>query len=757
MAITDLQSKDHRDLLDTIDQLRSQGFSRYVDLPEIIVCGDQSAGKSSVLEAISGMSFPTKDNLCTRFATELILRRNPITSIKISIMPGDDRFQEEKDFLSSWRPDVDLEGEGLEVVIEKAKTAMGLSTTKLFCNDILRVELSGPTQPHLTLVDLPGLFRAGNKEQSADNVELVRNMVTRYMNRPRSIILAVVSAKNEYVLQDVTVLAKQADPQGLRTMGLITKPDTLDSGSDSEKSWVQLALNQDVELTLGWHVLKNRSYEQRDFTLAQRDADEEDFFSTGIWMSIDRSSCAVKNLKSRLSSVLKQQILDQLPSLVADVEDGIEGCNAKLSRLGDARESPEQQLRYLTRVSQEFTSLMTSAIEGRYSDVFFGDTKGHLGYEKCLRAVVQNRLEGFAKEMRKSGQSLVITESDDEHAYGDRGISRSQYIGEVKDKMSLSRGCELPGLFNPAIVNELFVEQCQPWRDVVTNMAQDIIDSVHLTTRCIIQQAAADDVVDEILILLDAGIERCKANMDEKITELLQPQYGMHAITYNHQLTKNVQAAQRARNRTAIEKKIRETFGTRGFKDVDSKVNINPAQIMDLFLDEIEPDMGRFGCSIAVDYMQAYYDVALDRFIDDISVIAVEGCLIRRLPSLLTPSTVLELESAEISHLVGENDETASRRTNLTNKLQTLQKGLQDIKRFQRHRGATAVLVQRTSRSPVPKSQASEEIVPTPPASAKDPETPDLQEQGWEVPVSQFYLSRQIFQNGGNGQQLDHA
>lgn len=55
-----LQSQDHRDLLDVIDTLRSQGLSRFVDLPQIIVCGDQSSGKSSVLEAISGMSFPTK-------------------------------------------------------------------------------------------------------------------------------------------------------------------------------------------------------------------------------------------------------------------------------------------------------------------------------------------------------------------------------------------------------------------------------------------------------------------------------------------------------------------------------------------------------------------------------------------------------------------------------------------------------------------------------------------------------------------------
>ena len=73
MSSIELQLEQHRQLLDIIDSLRSKGISKYVDLPEIVVCGDQSAGKSSVLEAISRMSFPTMDILCTRFATELVL------------------------------------------------------------------------------------------------------------------------------------------------------------------------------------------------------------------------------------------------------------------------------------------------------------------------------------------------------------------------------------------------------------------------------------------------------------------------------------------------------------------------------------------------------------------------------------------------------------------------------------------------------------------------------------------------------------
>jgi hypothetical protein len=84
-------------------------ISQYVDLPEIAVSGDQSAGKSSVLEAISGMSFPTKDNLCTRFATELVLRRSHSQEVKISIIPDHNRPSFEKERPYKFSPTVDLD------------------------------------------------------------------------------------------------------------------------------------------------------------------------------------------------------------------------------------------------------------------------------------------------------------------------------------------------------------------------------------------------------------------------------------------------------------------------------------------------------------------------------------------------------------------------------------------------------------------------------------------------------------------------
>ena len=324
-ALSSLQSKDYAQFLDVIDLLRSQGISHYVQLPQLIVCGDQSSGKSSVLEAVSGVRFPTKDNLCTRFATELILRRAPTTSATAAILPGSERSDEEKKKLLEFKtPTVQIND--FPSLVDAAKDAMGLnSDTKAFSDDVLRVEISGPRQPHLTLVDLPGLIHAENKQQSAKDVRLVQSLVRSYMANTRSIILAVVSAKNDYANQIVTKLARDVDPGGLRTLGIITKPDTLHVGSESETAFLNLARNEDVVFRLGWHVLRNRDFNSRECSVEERDERERAFLSQGVWTSLTASTVGIMTLKASTEHGVDQPRRFRAPKPRARYQGGHRG------------------------------------------------------------------------------------------------------------------------------------------------------------------------------------------------------------------------------------------------------------------------------------------------------------------------------------------------------------------------------------------------------------------------------------------------
>jgi hypothetical protein len=139
-------------ILDLVNQLRRAGLNHELNLPQIVVCGDQSSGKSSTLEAITGIPFPHKEKLCTRFATEIILRRASTESIKCKIIAGRSRPNDmEKQKLEEFHRGI-KDWMGFPGLIEETTSLMGLndnSGTKAFSDDVLSLEICGPDQPQL--------------------------------------------------------------------------------------------------------------------------------------------------------------------------------------------------------------------------------------------------------------------------------------------------------------------------------------------------------------------------------------------------------------------------------------------------------------------------------------------------------------------------------------------------------------------------------------------------------------------------------
>lgn len=263
-SFDELQSEDYRHVLGTVEQLRASGLGAILQLPQLVVCGDQSSGKSSVLEANTEVPFPRQESLCTRFPTEITMSRDTVPNIAIKIRPDEVRSDVEKTKLERFNERID-DFSQLPQLIKKATTAMGLDRkttnsrgTKAFTRDVLSIEIKGPGRPELTLVDLPGLIQTSTEEQTKPDVELIRGLVRQYLSESRTIMLAVVSAKNDYANQEILEMCRQVDPQGARTLGIVTKPDYLKPNSKDERVWMDLIQNKNIYFRLGWHILKNR-------------------------------------------------------------------------------------------------------------------------------------------------------------------------------------------------------------------------------------------------------------------------------------------------------------------------------------------------------------------------------------------------------------------------------------------------------------------------------------------------------------------
>ncbi|KAE8365646.1 P-loop containing nucleoside triphosphate hydrolase protein [Aspergillus caelatus] len=710
-----LCAEEHLELLDSVDTLRLQGISHYISLPQIIVCGDQSSGKSSVLEAISGVSFPVKSNLCTRFPTELVLRKSPDIGVKVSIVPHHSRNHVERDTLLRFHEELQS-FEGLPNLIENAKAAMGIFTNgKAFSNDLLRVEVSGPDRPHLTIVDLPGLIHSETKLQSAADVALVQDVVQSYMKQRRSIILAVVSAKNDFANQIVLRLAREADPSGQRTLGVITKPDTLVEGSGSELQFVSLAKNQEVSFRLGWHVLKNMDTERGTSDLSVRGEEEAEFFSQGIWEDLPRAHVGIDTLRQRLSKLLLGQIAAELPSLIHEIQSEIDKCAKRLENLGEPRATLKEQRSYLLHISQCFQTLVRSGLDGSYNTSFFESAHSENGYNKRMRAVIQNLNEDFAQHINENGHYRRISNTKGRRRTPDTQlcVTREEYLQHIEMLLRRTRGRELPGTFNPMIINDLFKEQSQPWQKI----ANSHVTKVWEATKTFIYAAVAD--VSDMATLgallkevVEPALSDLLKNMEARLTELLEPHQGGHTITYNHSFTEDLQKARRDimkdrfsgvltdffdvpnittsvdiyyKNNNQQEQPDQDYCGNCGNCNSytsDSRGKFNLYMLLNSLLKSAETDMIRYAAREALDCTLAYYKVALKRFIDGVATDVVETILTKSLNQLLSPIGVHDMPDALVSRIAGESKENRDLREQLSKKLETLENGSKTCRRF---------------------------------------------------------------------------
>lgn len=326
----------HQALLDKIDKLRELNVGTMVPLPQLVVVGDQSSGKSSVLESLTGFSFPRAAGLCTRYATQITCRREPRRSVSITIMPRPNANDVLKQRLKRFRRYVDvdaIDGQDLASIFEEASLAMGIRSGAgvsddeeededydliTFSEDILKIEVSGPDQPALTVIDVPGIFRTATPGLTTESdISLVTSMVKNYMKDSRTIILAVIPCNVDIATQEILKLAKDADPPGFRTMGVLTKPDLAPERA-MQQNILDLIQGKRQDLKLGYCVVKNRGADDKDSTLKMRNDAERAYFREEPWSAIASSNrVGISALKVRLRDLLMDISKREFPKVKA--------------------------------------------------------------------------------------------------------------------------------------------------------------------------------------------------------------------------------------------------------------------------------------------------------------------------------------------------------------------------------------------------------------------------------------------------------
>ena len=351
-------------------------------------------------------------------------------------------------------------------------------------------------------MDLPGLIHAQIESQTTGDVELVHNLVSRYLKSPRSIILAVISAKNDISNQIILRNARSVDPQGLRTLGIITKPDVLVKGSKSEEAFIALARNEVVKFSLGWHVVKNIDSAIAQSQQSTRDQQETLFFKESNFTCLPAHTLGIKFLRARLSKVLFNQIREELPQLVKDIQTHISAAKTARDKLGPSRKELEQQRSFLISLSQSFHTICRDAVRGDYDHEFFQSDSNP---ERRLCATVMNMHFDFASNIRKNGASWLV---DDENATGDSCRTREEAIKEACKLLKRSRGREVrwPQLHRYNETKKLiyYLDSCQvcPILCLLVNFSASIACHGETLLECI-SRTSGRQVTDSLSYFFD--------------------------------------------------------------------------------------------------------------------------------------------------------------------------------------------------------------------------------------------------------------
>ena len=423
-----------RPMLDTVDRIRTLGVMQEgIQLPTIVVVGDQSSGKSSVLESLAGITLPRGQGIATR--VPLILRLQSCRSeneASITLEYKDVKKQ--------------IAGENeIEAAINAATDAIA-GTNKGVSEEPISLHIRKLNAPDLTMIDLPGITRVPVHGQPENIYDQIASMIQHYITPKESIILNVLSATVDFPTCESVRMSQQADREGQRTLAVVTKVDKAPEGLHEKVT------TDAVSIGLGYVCVRNRTDGEQSNEVARRK--EKQLFDTHPALKkLDRSMVGIPTLAERLTYIQAQMVRGCLPKIFKDMSDVLYGRRQELNLLPKGvTDGVEAGVVFSQVQNKRMKTLVQLVREGNFES--FPDEK-RMHYTARLHELFQK----FADDLHNAGLGLL-------------GPGQVEGIVEL---LSEYQGVGLPDFLPHPVLHHLVKKQI----DSISGICKKLVEDTH--------------------------------------------------------------------------------------------------------------------------------------------------------------------------------------------------------------------------------------------------------------------------------------
>ena len=359
----------------SLNAIFSKNHNINVEIPQLVVVGSQSSGKSSLLNNIINMDIlPTGKNMVTRMPLNIQLFQTEDNQ-RLEFGMYTNGFWKTSSSINLTENTIQPQiSESIkEMIIQQTNKIIG--NNKNISHEQLVIKIYSKNVPNLSLVDLPGLTMVActDQGQPKDIKQQIIKLVSSYIKSERSIILAVIPARTDIEADPAMELVKEYDPNGDRTIGVLTKVDLMNKGTDIS-DYLNNNISIDLQTKYGYYAVRNLTNSELQNEENSRTVENDFFQNHPIYSKLSNTKkLGISNLSSRLSDILVTHIRSHMPKVISEIDKMYTEIEHDLHDLGSSIPSTtEEKLSFVHHIISNICQKYSKSINDKISDLNTG-------------------------------------------------------------------------------------------------------------------------------------------------------------------------------------------------------------------------------------------------------------------------------------------------------------------------------------------------------------------------------------------------